>query len=180
MTVVPNPGTTCQAWVLPYQNRSMEKMPSCGLKGFEVCAATNEWDSAKKLLRVPTLLKGRAWAVFESLSEAEMDTYAHLKMALLAQLSLDTAEERLVAHEELNRQKFIKDRESINEMARCIERLLNKASPGLPVNVRDSKLQHHLINALPEKVSLQFKLLSQENYQNTISKAQELRITDLW
>jgi len=29
-------------------------------KRFEVCAAANEWDDAKKLLRTPTLLKGRA------------------------------------------------------------------------------------------------------------------------
>ena len=36
----------------------MEKMPSRGLNlRFEVCAAANEWDGAKKLLRVPTLLK---------------------------------------------------------------------------------------------------------------------------
>ena len=72
-------------------------------KRFEVCAAANEWPDAKKLLRVPTLLKGRAWAIFESLSEAETDTYAHLKTALLARLSPDTAEERLVAREELHR-----------------------------------------------------------------------------
>ena len=143
-------------------------------KRFEVCAAANEWDDAKKLLRVPTLLKGRAWAVFESLSEAETDTYAHLKTALLARLSPDTAEERLVAREELHRKKFVEGRESIDEMARCIERLLDKASPGLPANVRDCELQYHLINALPEKVSLQLKLLPQENYQNTISKAREL------
>jgi len=29
-------------------------------KRFEVCAAANGWDAAKKLLRLPTLLKGRA------------------------------------------------------------------------------------------------------------------------
>ena len=65
-------------------------------------------------------------------------------------------------------------RESIDEMARCIERLLDKASPGLPANIRDSELQYHLINALPDKISLQLKLLPQENYRQTISKAQEL------
>ena len=59
-------------------------------------------------------------------------------------------------------------------MARCIERLLDKASPGLPANVHDSELQYHLTNALPDKVSLQLKLLPQENYRQTISKAREL------
>ena len=143
-------------------------------KRFEVCAAANEWDDAKKLLRTPTLLKGRAWAVFESLSEAETDTYAHLKTALLARLSPDTAEERLIAREELSRKKFVEGRESIDELARCIERLVDKASPGLPADVRANELQYHLINALPEKVSLQLKLLPQENYQQTVAKAREL------
>ena len=143
-------------------------------KRFEVCAAANEWNDAKKLLRTPTLLKGRAWAVFESLSEAETDTYEHLKMALLARLSPDTAEERFIAREELSRKKFVEGRESIDELARCIERLVDKASPGLPDNVRANELQYHLINALPEKVSLQLKLLPQENYQQTIAKAREL------
>ena len=32
-------------------------------KRFEVCAAANGWDDARKLLRLPTLLKGRAWAI---------------------------------------------------------------------------------------------------------------------
>ena len=31
-------------------------------KRFEVCAAANSWDDAKKLNCLPTLLKGRAWA----------------------------------------------------------------------------------------------------------------------
>ena len=143
-------------------------------KRFEVCAAANEWNDAKKLLRTPTLLKGRAWAVFESLSEAETDTYEHLKVALLARLSPDTAEERLIAREELSRKKLVEGRESIDELARCIERLVDKASPGLPVNIHVNELQYHLINALPEKVSLQLKLLPQENYQQTIAKAREL------
>ena len=29
-------------------------------KRFEVCAATNGWDNARKLLRLPTLLRGHA------------------------------------------------------------------------------------------------------------------------
>ena len=84
------------------------------------------------------------------------------------------AEERLVAREELNRRKFVEGRKSIHEIASCIERLLNKASPGLPANICNSELQHHLINALSEKILHKLKLLPQENYQNTISKAQEL------
>ena len=56
---------------------------------FEVCGAANGWDYGKRLLRLPTLLKGRAWAVYddEALGDDQTDTYAHLKAALLAKLS---------------------------------------------------------------------------------------------
>ena len=85
----------------------------------------------KKLLGVPTVLKGRACAVSESLSDAQTDTYEHVKTALLARFSLHTAEVRLLIREELNRRKFVESRQSIEQMVRFIERLLNKASPGL-------------------------------------------------
>jgi len=34
-------------------------------KSFKVCAAANGWDTAKQLLRLPMLLRGRAWAIWE-------------------------------------------------------------------------------------------------------------------
>ena len=143
-------------------------------KRFEVCAAANEWGDEKKLRRVPTLLKGRAWAVYEALTDAETDTYAHLKAALLEQLSPDTDEERLRARDELARRRFKEDLESVDELVRDLERLLEKASPDLPTAIRSTELRFYLINALPEKVSFQLKLLPKGNYRETISKAKEL------
>ena len=143
-------------------------------KRFEVCAAANEWNDKKKLLRAPTLLKGRAWAVYDALPDSETDTYAHLKQALLSRLSPDTDEDRLSAREALSQRRLRQDRESIDELARDLEGLLDKASPGLPVEIRDTELRFHLMNALPEKVSFQLKLLPKEDYLKTLSKAREL------
>ena len=109
-------------------------------KRFEVCAAANEWDDRKKLLRLPTLLKGRAWAVFDALPDSQTDTYEHLKEALMNRLSPDTDEDRLSAREALSRRRLREDRESIDELARDLERLLDKASPGLPAEIRDTEL----------------------------------------
>ena len=75
-------------------------------KHFEVCAAANGWDGAKKLLRLPTLLKGRAWAIYDALDEGDTDTYDHLKGALLRRLSPDTEEDCLAAREQLSRRKL--------------------------------------------------------------------------
>ena len=49
---------------------------------FDVCAAANEWNAAKKLVRLPTLFRGRAWATYESLGEADNEDYDALKGAV--------------------------------------------------------------------------------------------------
>ena len=64
-----------------------------------MCAVANGWDAAKKLIRLPTLLRGRAWAIFDSLTEAEMDLYDHLKAAILSRMCPDTEEDKIVARE---------------------------------------------------------------------------------
>ena len=68
----------------------------------------------------------------------------------------------------------MKVRKSVDELARDIEKLFGKASPGLPVVNRNAELRYHLLNALPEKVALQLKLLPKVDYPGTISKAREL------
>ena len=64
-------------------------------KRYEIYA--NSWNQATRLARLPTLLKGRAWAIYEVLTEEQTDTYALAKEALLARLSLDTDEDRICA-----------------------------------------------------------------------------------
>ena len=143
-------------------------------KRFEVCAAANEWDARKKLLRLPTLLRGRAWAIFDALPDTDTDTYDHLKKALLDRLNPDTDEDRMSARDALSRRRLREDRESVDELARDIEKLLDKASPGLPPDVRDTELRFHLSSALPEKIAFQLKLSPKQDYRQTISKAREL------
>ena len=175
LTLVPKPGTvmaTGVGFALPEPLHDEDSRS--WFKRFEVCAAANGWDEAKKLLRLPTLLRGRAWAVFDSLGEADTDSYEHLKAALLRRLSPDTEEDRLAARERLSVRRFRDGAESIDELARKLERLLDRASPGLLENVRDTELRFHLINSLPEKVAFQLKLLPKVSFADTISKAREV------
>ena len=113
-------------------------------------------------------------AIFEVLTEEQTDTYAHLKEALFARLSPGTDEDRVCAREQLAQRKLCGNRESVDELARELERLLDKASPGLPVEIRNRELKYHLMNALPERVSLQSKHLPTQTYTQMISKATEL------
>ena len=48
-------------------------------KRFEICAAANEWGDMTKLHRVPTLLRGRAWAVYDALSDEQTESFENVK-----------------------------------------------------------------------------------------------------
>ena len=143
-------------------------------KRYELCAAANEWNEAKRLLRLPTLFKGRAWAIFESLSDDVKDTYDHLKGAMTQKLNPDTDENRMVAREQLRLRRFREGCESVDELARDLERMLDKSSPGLPAEIREAELRFHLLNSLPEKIAFQLKLSPKVSYAETISKAREI------
>ena len=85
-------------------------------KRYEVCTSENGWNDQKKLLqpvRLPTLLKGCSWAIYDLLQDEETDTYDHLKVAILKRLSPDTKEDRIVARECLSRRVLHKE-ESID------------------------------------------------------------------
>ena len=66
----------------------MVKMPSHGSNASKVCVRVNGWNDEKKLHHVPTLLQGHTWAVYDSLTDEEMDMYAYFKEALLQQLCM--------------------------------------------------------------------------------------------
>ena len=161
----------CQNPMVTGGGLTLHDEDSCSwFKRLEVCVAANGWEVAKKLLHLLTLLRGHAWAVFDSLRETETDTYEHLKAALL---SPDTEEDRLAASERLSLRKFRDGGESTDESACDLERLLDRATLGLPANVRDTKLRFHLINSLPEKVTFQLKLLPKGTIAETMAKARE-------
>ena len=93
----------------------------------------------------------------------------------MERLSPDTDEDRLTTQDELSKRR-LRDQESVDELARDIEKLLDKASPGLPADARDMELRFHLTTALPEKIAFQLKLLPRQTYHQTIAKARELRL----
>ena len=62
----------------------------------------------------------------------------------------------------------------MDELARDIEKLLDRAAPGLEGAVRTTELRLYLISALPERISFQLKLLPKVSYRETIAKAKEL------
>ena len=73
---------------------------------------------------------------------------------------------------ELARRRLHKEQESVDELTHDFENMLDRASPGLSAEIRDSELPFHFIIALPENVAIQLKLLPK--YGETMPKARGL------
>ena len=95
-------------------------------KRFELCAAANEWNAAKQLLHLPTLLRGRSWAIYELLIDADKESYDALKKAILNRLDPDTDEHQLAARDQLSQRCLHEGLESIDELARDLEKILGQ------------------------------------------------------
>lgn len=98
---------------------------------------------------IANAIQSRAWAIFESLGEVEKDTYAHLKTAMTERLNPDTDENCMVARKQLMLRQFREGCESIDELARDLERILDKSLPGLSAEIHEVELRFHLMNSLP-------------------------------
>ena len=81
-------------------------------KWFEFCAAANEWNDEKKLLRLPTLLRGWAWAIFNTLYREQTQAYTGLKVTL-DRLSPDMDKDKLNGWDKLSN-RWLGDWESVD------------------------------------------------------------------
>ena len=69
---------------------------------FEICAAANQWDGAKKALKLPTLLEGKALAIWLELSTEQRTDYAVAKEQLITKM----AQTEFVSLEEFHSRKL--------------------------------------------------------------------------
>lgn len=125
-----------------------------------MCTTVNEWNEEKKLKQLPMLQWCCAWAVYDALGENQTDMYSLYSSSTARQLSLkwlslNINEDWLSSWEELARRRLHQEQMSADGLACDVERLLDRASPGLPGSFRERELRFHFINALPEKVAFQ-------------------------
>ena len=105
---------------------------------FDVCATASKWNAAKKIVRLPTLLKGWVRVIYKLSGETDNESYKALKGAINSRLNLDPNEDSLASREQLSRRHYQEGNESIGEFVRNIKKLLDWWSPGLLAEVRDS------------------------------------------
>ena len=109
------------------------------------------------------LLKGRTWAIFDSLPDASTDTYPHLKEAL-----------PVLIKRKIDRIPVMNwDEESFTRTKKVLPIRLDTWRNYLTWPP-ETNCHYHLLKALPDKVTLQLKLLPKVGYHDNISKAREL------
>ena len=107
--------------------------------------------------------------MFEQLTQQQTDTYDHLIAALKTAFEPRTEERRRLATRQLNSRTLQTD-ENLDVFVRDLERLLDRAQPGLSAELRRQQLIDQFIGGLPEIISNQLYVLA------PVSKARELRL----
>ncbi len=122
------------------------------LQSFDVCATANNWNDDARLRRMPTLLIGRAFAVYQRLIDGQRDTLAHLRENLTA--AFLPPEQRGARYAEFD-SCSLKDSESVEVYAFRLETLLRQAVPGADGDVREAMLKQRFIKGMPPTLRLE-------------------------
>lgn len=128
-----------------------------------------------KLLRLPLLLKDSAIAVYERHASAE--TYQNLVDAMKRSFSPDTEEARRLAHRQLQDRR-LQVGGDLEVYLRALERLVDRAAPGLPADLRNRQLSDHFVESLPPSLADQLYVLAPKTLEDTVTRARELTVLE--
>jgi hypothetical protein len=141
------------------------------LRKYELCSEANEWKD-DMLKRLPTLLCGKAFAVFERLEGEQKASFKNVCEAHVAAFGGDATGMHIAMMEFRKRDR--KSEEDIQVFAYNLESLLRRAMPKLGANERDILLKQQFIEGI--NPALKKELLQQPkiSYGETVSAAQQL------
>ena len=117
---------------------------------FEIFSEVNEWDAAKKVKKLPTLLEGEALAVWMELSGKEKSDYGVTKGKLIKKM----VPLEFVWLEEFQKQSIFPG-ESVGMYLYELKRLLQQAMPELTVEATKQLPIHQFLMGLPALLSWQ-------------------------
>uniref|UniRef100_A0A5S6QDX7 J domain-containing protein n=1 Tax=Trichuris muris TaxID=70415 RepID=A0A5S6QDX7_TRIMR len=100
---------------------------------FELCSRSNGWTDSVMAMKLPTLLEGEAYIVYQGLPEEVLNSYVQLKEALTSRLHPDK-----LGHSALQRfeERKLQPGETVECFAYHLRRLLTLAIPSLDAESR--------------------------------------------
>ncbi|CAC5390253.1 unnamed protein product [Mytilus coruscus] len=138
---------------------------------FGVCAVINNWDEQEKGLYLATALRGQAQGVFSDLPTEKRMDYTTLIKALQERFSPPNQTELYRVQLKERRQKAS---ESLLELGQAIRRLVNKAYPNAPSDVKDTLAREQFLDSLVDlEMRIRIKQFRPENLNQTICLATE-------
>ena len=142
------------------------------LDSFDVCAAANGWNNDTRLRRIPTLLVGRAFAIFQRLAAGQKDTLAPLREALVAAF---LPEEQRGARSSEFDSASIKAGEAVEVFAHRLESLLRKALQALDGDAREAVLKQRFIRGMQPSIRLRLYENPALTYGQCVTTARQLQ-----
>ena len=133
------------------------------LRKFDLCSTANGWKDTDMLKRLPTLLSGKAFAVFERLAPEKKEDYKSLTEALTMAFGGDATGKHIAMMEFRGRTR--KPEEDIQVFAYNLEALLRRAMPNVADSDRSTLLKQQFVEGVPaelKKELLQRPTLSYE------------------
>ena len=145
------------------------------LRKFELCSTANGWKEDEMLKRLPTLLSGRAFVVFERLGDDKKEDFKVLIAAIKEAFGGDETSKHIAMME--FRRRARKPGEDIQVFAYGLETLLSRAIPNIGNDERDRLLKQQFIEG--SSPALKRKLLQRPSlkYEETVKIAQQLDLT---
>ena len=120
---------------------------------FEICSRANEWNDAKKVLKLPTLLEGEALAVWIELTDDEQKDYAITKKKIIDAIM----PVRFVSLADFHK-RMLMPGESLSMYVHQLKQLINQAMPDISAAAKEQLLFHQFLSGLPQEVSKQLRV----------------------
>ena len=121
---------------------------------FEICSHANDWNDAKKALKLPTLLEGEALAIWVELTDDEQKDYAITKKRIIDLI----VPMPFVSLADFHKRMLLPG-ESLSLYVHQLKQLLSQAMPDISNAVREQLLLHQFLSGLPQDVSKQLRAM---------------------
>ncbi len=143
------------------------------LRKFELCAKANDWKDTDMLKRLPTLLSGKAFAVFERLAAETKADFKVLTKALTEAFGGDENGKHLAMRWQIV-SRMRKPDEDIQVFAYNLEALLRRAMPNIEKSDRDTLLKQQFVEGVSVELKRQLLQRPTLSYEETVTAGQQL------
>ena len=139
------------------------------LRKFELCSTANGWKEDEMLKRLPTLLSGKAFVVFERLGDDKKEDFKVLIAAIKEAFGGDETSKHIAMME--FRRRARKPGEDIQVFAYGLETLLSRAIPNIGNDERDTLLKQQFIEGSSPALKRELLQRPSLKYEETVKIA---------